>query len=905
MTTMSESLLHLHFLSLLLLCCVSPSSFFLVDDLVDCRPDQIQALTQFKNEFDTRHCNRRDPANELVKCDNSTGAITKLSLTACLSGTLKPNSSLFKLHHLRFLDLSENKFISSSLADEFGNLNRLEFLYLSSNGFLGQVPSSFSNLSQLIELDMSYNKLTGSFPLLRNLSMLKVLDLRNNHFSGVLNSKSSLFELHQLRSLNLDSNNFSSSLPFEIGNLNKLEALSLNSNGFFGQVPPTISNLTQLTDLLFSTNRFTGSFPLVQNLTKLSFLELFDNHLSGTIPSSIFTMPSLSYLDLSENNLNGSTEVPNSSTSSILESLFLGLNHFEGKILEPISKLTNLKNLDLSYLTTSYPIDLNLFSSFKSLLHLDLSGNSISPTSLSSDSYIPLTLELLYLMDCDIKEFPHILKTLQNLEVLDLSDNEINGKIPEWLWSLPRLKSVSLTGNLFEGFQGSTRVLVNSSVQLLILEGNNFEGALPHLPLSIKFFSARGNRFRGDIPISICNRRSLSYLFLSYNNLTGPIPQCLSKLTVVSLRKNSLEGSIPDKFYANSFLQTLDVGYNRLTGKLPRSLLNCSFLKFLSVDNNGIEDTFPFWLKALPYLKVFTLRSNRFFGRLSPPDQGPLAFPELRILELSDNSFTGSLPSSFFVNWKASSLEINEDGRMYMGDYKNAYYIYEDTLDLQYKGLFMEQGKVLTSYSTIDFSGNKLQGQIPESIGLLKALIALNLSNNAFTGHIPLSLANVTELESLDLSRNKLSGDIPRELGSLSFLSYVSVAHNQLKGEIPQGPQFSGQAESSFEGNEGLCGLPLKGSCFGGAKQQPEEEEEEEEEGVLNWKAVVIGYGPGLLFGLVIAHVFASYKTKWFVKIVGPDKHKEAEMFMSLDSRWDSFNNKNKKNVETESDLYK
>ncbi|XP_010414145.1 PREDICTED: receptor like protein 30-like [Camelina sativa] len=235
------------------------------------------------------------------------------------------------------------------------------------------------------------------------------------------------------------------------------------------------------------------------------------------------------------------------------------------------------------------------------------------------------------------------------------------------------------------------------------------------------------------------------------------------------------------------------------------------------------------------------------------------------------------------------------DGRIYMGDYKNSYYIYEDTLDLQYKGLFMEQGKVLTSYSTIDFSGNKLEGQIPESIGLLKELIALNLSNNAFTGHIPLSLANLTELESLDLSRNQLSGNIPRGLGSLSFLAYISVAHNQLKGEIPEGPQFSGQAESSFEGNAGLCGLPLQGSCFAPPAQQPKEEEEEEDE-VLNWKAVVRGYWPGLLFGLVIAHVIASYKPKWFVKIVGP-----VRLFMNLDSRWESFNNKD--SVEQESNM--
>jgi len=53
-----------------------------------------------------------------------------------------------------------------------------------------------------------------------------------------------------------------------------------------------------------------------------------------------------------------------------------------------------------------------------------------------------------------------------------------------------------------------------------------------------------------------------------------------------------------------------------------------------------------------------------------------------------------------------------------------------------------------------------------------------------------------------------------------------------------------------------------------------------------------------------MAHVIASFKPKWLVKIVGPEKRKEdnpVRLFMTLDSRWDSFNNK--KNVEQKSDM--
>lgn len=103
------------------------------------------------------------------------------------------------------------------------------------------------------------------------------------------------------------------------------------------------------------------------------------------------------------------------------------------------------------------------------------------------------------------------------------------------------------------------------------------------------------------------------------------------------------------------------------------------------------------------------------------------------------------------------------------------------------------------------------------------------------------------------------------------------MSHNQLKGEIPQGTQITGQPKSSFEGNAGLCGLPLQETCFGTIApptQQPPEEEKEEEEHVLNWNGVAIGYVPGALLGLAIAQVVSSYKPEWLVKIIGPNKRK-------------------------------
>uniref|UniRef100_A0A0D2ZY94 Disease resistance protein n=1 Tax=Brassica oleracea var. oleracea TaxID=109376 RepID=A0A0D2ZY94_BRAOL len=178
-----------------------------------------------------------------------------------------------------------------------------------------------------------------------------------------------------------------------------------------------------------SRKELTGSFSLVLNLTKLSYLALSHNQLSGTLPSSLLTMPSLTYLNLHGNDLTGSIEFDNLSTTTFsLQHMNLGNNHFEGKIIEPISKLINLKHLDLSFLNTSSPFDLRLFSSLKSLLYLDLSGNSISPASLDTNLYnIPTNLEVLFLSGCGITKFPNILKILEKLEVIGMSNNRIKG----------------------------------------------------------------------------------------------------------------------------------------------------------------------------------------------------------------------------------------------------------------------------------------------------------------------------------------------------------------------------------------------------------------------------------------------------------------------------------------------
>ncbi|KAM3306411.1 hypothetical protein P3S67_013281 [Capsicum chacoense] len=107
---------------------------------------------------------------------------------------------------------------------------------------------------------------------------------------------------------------------------------------------------------------------------------------------------------------------------------------------------------------------------------------------------------------------------------------------------------------------------------------------------------------------------------------------------------------------------------------------------------------------------------------------------------LGNNSFTGSIPSSFS---NISKLE---------------------TLILKF---------------------NSVEGQIPKVIGSLVNHRVLNLGGNKLIGFFPTSLSNASRLETLEISDNSLQGNIPGEIGNLHSMNLLSIQYNQLTGIIP------------------------------------------------------------------------------------------------------------------------
>ncbi|GLT63088.1 hypothetical protein SLA2020_356740 [Shorea laevis] len=390
--------------------------------------------------------------------------------------------------------------------------------------------------------------------------------------------------------------------------------------------------------------------------------------------------------------------------------------------------------------------------------------------------------------------------------------------------------------------------------------------------------------FSGEIPPQFCNMTSLQVLDLSHNNLNGTMLQCfgnLSSMLVLNLEGNNFHGTIPETWETGNKLKAIEIGQNNLNGRLPRSLGNCKMLEFLDLGKNNIKDIFPSWLGALPELRVLILHSNRFYGTISiKVPETDFLFPKLHIIDLSDNGFVGSLPIDFFVRWNAMA-DLDGENTTYLQAYKRHSmmnllvipFVFPYSMTITNKGEKREYPRILEVFSAMDLSCNKFHGEIPEVVGNLKRLQLLNLSNNILLGPIPTTLGYLANLEALDLSQNKLTGKIPTQLTRLNFLEVFNVSHNHLTGPIPKGQQFDTFENSSFDGNSGLCGMPLSRKCdyynSENLPPPPSTSKGNEDSRLLaqfGWKLVLLGYGCGFLIGVIIGNIVFTRKHEWFMK---------------------------------------
>ncbi|CAL5038962.1 unnamed protein product [Urochloa decumbens] len=813
-----------------------------------------------------------------VQCSNRTGHVIRLDLQGpdcdnsivskqALEGNI--SSLLVDLKHLRYLDLSCNRFRMVQIPEFLGSFHKLRYLDLSLSSFIGRIPPQLGNLSNLryFGLDSIFAQTYSTdITWLSGLSSLEHLNMRFVNLSTITNWVPVVNSLPSLKSLilslcqlvtspdSLPHLNITSLEALDIsGKLTSMVLLDLSENNLVGMIPPNLKNLCNLEELWLFGNNINGNiaelFERVPSCSwnKLKTLCLSHCNLTGNLPNKLEPLRNLTVLDLGDNNLTG--PVP------------LWLVEF-----------TNLIELDLRSNCLDGVTHEGHLSGLGSLKTLQLSGNSIA-IAVNSGWVPPFNLEEIQLSSCRLgPKFPTWLRWQTKIYNLDISNTSISDMLPDWFWGIASsVLYLNMQNNQIRGVLPPAMEFMRTKE--MDLSSNEFSGPIPKLPKNLTMLDLSKNNISGPLPIDF-GAWGLTALILFDNAITGAIPSSLCSLKslwLLDLSDNELTGSDPDCIFNASItnmtrlgLVNLSLRNNKLSDEFPSFLQSCQELIFLDLSNNQFYGTLPAWIgKKLPSLAFLRLRSNMFNGSI------PVEFTKLtnlQYLDLAYNKISGSIPNSLFnfTGMTLTSGEDNLDGledRVYEGG--NEMIDYTENFTIVTKGqVRLYTGEIIYMVN-LDLSWNNFTGKIPERIGSLVALKNLNLSWNAFSGKIPESISALVQVESLDLSHNELSGEIPTSLSALTSLSHLNLSYNNLTGEIPSGNQLQvlDDTASIYIGNPGLCGPPLSKSCHEteSIPAAPEDHKDARSDNVL----LFVATSSGCVTGLWTVFCIFLYKIKW------------------------------------------
>lgn len=373
--------------------------------------------------------------------------------------------SIFGLKELDTFDLSRNN-LSGMLSKSISELRKLTKIELFANNFTGEIPSELANLTLLQEFDISANHFYGKLPPeMVNLKNLTVFQLYENDFTGEL--PRGFEDLSNLVGFSIYRNRFSGEFPANFGRFSPLISIDISENNFTGAFPSYLCESRSLQFLLALENRFSGEFPASYAECKtLVRFRINQNDLSGQLPVGIWAMPNVEIMDFSDNDLTGQIS-PEIGNSAAMSQLVLENNRFSGVIPPELGKLTLLERLHLSNNSFSGVIPSQL-GALKQLSSLQLQGN------------------------CFTGSIPQELGECTRLADFNLAGNLIGGNIPTTLAQMTSLNSLNLSRNRLKGSIPSN--LGNLKLSLIDLSDNELSGIVPQDLLEV----GSNDSFRGN-----------------------------------------------------------------------------------------------------------------------------------------------------------------------------------------------------------------------------------------------------------------------------------------------------------------------------------------------------------------------------------------------------------------------
>jgi Leucine-rich repeat (LRR) protein len=696
------------------------------------------------------------------------------------------------------LQLSYNN-ITGTLPN-FSGLPELQRLRLDDNQLTGAIPD-FSGLPKLQTLVLSRNKLTGAIPDFSGLPKLQTLSLSHNKLTGTIPDFSGL---PKLQTLELYFNQLTGAIP-DFSGLPKLENLNLYGNKLTGAIPD-FSGLPKLENLNLYGNKLTGAIPDFSGLPELQTLFLYHNKLTSAIPD-FSGLPKLQALYLHENQLTGA--IPDFSGLPKLQALYLGSNQLTGAIPD-FSGLPKLQRLRLEDNQVCKHPKTN-YSQWQAQLRgfaICRPPTAAAFTVSSSSGKAPLTDQLEASGSAD------------GVHEWRANGQTFVGQQTSATFTAPSQYTLSLTVTDNHELTATTRQTVTATTNCQQVTGVSERECESLLQL---YQSTNGTNWKQNKGWNVtntpcewvgvtCDKAGVIELKLSQNNLTGTLPNFsgLPELQTLVLNNNQLTGAIPD-FSGLPQLQTLVLNNNQLTGAIP-DFRGLSKLQALVLSDNQVckhpKTNYSQWQAQL-----------KGFAICKPPTAA-----------FTVSSLSGKAPLTVQLDASGSSdsegaivqYEWTANGQTFVGQQTSATF----TAPGQYTLVLTvtdNHGLTATTRQTVTATTNCQQVtgvserecesllQLYQStngtnwkqnkgwnvtntpcdwVGVIcdKAdVIHLVLSQNNLTGTLP-NFSGLPELQTLVLNNNQLTGAIP-DFSGLPKLQALWLNENQLTGAIPD---FSG-----------------------------------------------------------------------------------------------------------------
>ncbi|KAK8683322.1 hypothetical protein V6N13_039386 [Hibiscus sabdariffa] len=289
------------------------------------------------------------------------------------------------LSSVRVLALDYNPFNKStgwSIPKELANSVQLVNLSLVNCNVVGPLPDFLGKLSSLAALKLSYNRLSGEIPASFADSLMQILWLNDQDGEGMTGDIDVVANMVPLTQLWLHGNQFTGTIPEDIGNLTSLKDLNLNGNHFVGLLPESLANM-ELDNLVLNNNQLMGPIPkfkagnvsydsnsfcqsepgvscapevtaLLDFLSGMNYPVNLASQWSGNEPCagpwlglSCNLNSQVSVINLPRHNLSGTLSPSVAKLESLID-IRLGGNSIHGTVPENFTELKALRTLDLS-----------------------------------------------------------------------------------------------------------------------------------------------------------------------------------------------------------------------------------------------------------------------------------------------------------------------------------------------------------------------------------------------------------------------------------------------------------------------------------------------------------------------------------------------------------------------------